>query len=217
MGSDLSRRAAARREELGLTREEVASLADMDPGYVAYLEEHAPRLTRQALYRLAAALDTTQDYLLGTDTAVPPGSATTAAPLPTTTALSPHRCMELIGPGGVGRIGLVARGDTAPTILPVNYLVRDGLIVFRTAEHGVVAGHLPGDAAFEVDRVDGAMSEGWSVLVTGRAEAIAEEAEAAALRARAPVRPWAGGERDLFVRVVPDRISGRHVGGQSLH
>lgn len=215
-GSDLGRRAAARRTELGLTREEVAHLADMDPGYVAYLEEHAPRMTRQALYRLAGALNTTQEYLLGSDTDVPPGSATTAVPLPETTVLPPEKCMELIGPGGVGRIGFLPEGAMAPTILPVNYLVRDGDIVFRTASHGVIAGYLPGDAAFEIDRVDGAMSEGWSVLVTGRAEPVTDEADAASLRTSAPVRPWAGGERDLFVRVAVHGVSGRRVGGRSM-
>lgn len=215
-GSDIGRRAAARRTELGLTREEVAHMADMDPGYVAYLEEYAPRMTRQALYRLAVALNTTQDYLLGSATDVPPGSGTTAAPLPKTTTLSPARCMELIGPGGVGRIGFVSRGGAAPTVLPVNYLVHDNDLVFRTTDHGVIAGHLPGDVAFEVDRVDGAMSEGWSVLVTGRAEPVTDEAESASLRTSAPVRPWAGGEHDLFVRVVAYEVSGRHVSGQSM-
>ncbi|MBE1456871.1 nitroimidazol reductase NimA-like FMN-containing flavoprotein (pyridoxamine 5'-phosphate oxidase superfamily) [Nocardiopsis terrae] len=214
-GSDLGRRAAARREELGLTREEVADSAGMDPGYVAYLEEHAPRMPRESLYRLARALNTSQDYLLGTDTDLPPGAATTAAPLPETHALSPDRCMELIGPGGVGRIGFVPEGESAPTILPVNYLVRDGAVVFRTGDHGVIAEYLPGDAAFEVDRVDGATSEGWSVLLVGRAAAVTDEAEAAALRAGARVRPWAGGDRDLFVRVTPDRVSGREVSGRT--
>lgn len=90
-GSDLGRRAAARRGELGLTQEEVAGLVGMDPGYVAYLEEYAPRMTRQALYRLALALNTTQDDLLGIGTDVPPGAATTAVPLPETHTLSPSR------------------------------------------------------------------------------------------------------------------------------
>lgn len=215
MGSDLGSRAAARRRELGLTRDEVARLADMDPGYVAYLEEHAPHMTRQALYRLAVALHTTQDYLLGAATGVPPGAMATEALLPETTAIPPGRCMDLIHPGGVGRVGFMPEGGFAPVILPVNYLVRDGEVVFRTRDRGVIAGHLPGTVAFEVDWVDGAMSEGWSVLVTGRAEPVTDGAEAASLRASAPVRPWAGGEHGLFVRVVVYEVSGRRVGGRA--
>ncbi|MFE1166046.1 helix-turn-helix domain-containing protein [Nocardiopsis sp. NPDC058789] len=216
-GSDLGRRAATRRRELGLTREEVARLAGMDPGYVAYLEEHASRMTRPTLDHLAGALDTTQDHLLGADTDLPPGTATTAAPVATTTSLPPSRCMRLIGPGGVGRIGLRSDSEPAPVILPVNFLVRDGAIVFRTAVHGLIAGNLPDEVAFEVDRVDAATSEGWSVLVVGRAEPVTEEAETARLRQSAPLRPWAGGEHDLYVRVTPRDVSGRRVGGRALH
>lgn len=185
----------------------------MDPGYVAYLEEHATRMTREALYRLASALGTTQDLLLGSGTDVPPGAATTAVPLPETTVLSPEKCMELIRPGGVGRFGFIPAGATVPAILPVNYLVHEGAIVFRTTRNGSIAGYVPGDGAFEVDRVDGAVSEGWSVLTTGPAEPVTQAAEAAALRSRAPVRPWAGGERELLVRLVPRSMSGRRVGG----
>ncbi|MBR8741820.1 pyridoxamine 5'-phosphate oxidase family protein [Nocardiopsis sp. MG754419] len=215
-GGDFSRRAAARRAELGLSREDVAKLADMDPGYVAYLEEHAPKLTRQALYRLAMALNTTEDHLLGVNTDAPPGAATTITPVPETTALSRRKCLELMSPGGVGRIGLVLAEATVPTILPVNYRVHDGTLVFRTGGQGLIARHLPHDAAFEVDRVDGATSEGWSVLVMGRADPVTDEDEVAVLRERAPVRPWAQGEHDLYVRVIPQRVTGRKVRGRSL-
>ncbi|MEC3891760.1 MULTISPECIES: helix-turn-helix domain-containing protein [Nocardiopsis] len=215
-GGDLGHRAAARRRELGLTREQVAERADMDPGYVAYLEEHTPRMTRPALYRLAEALNTTQDHLLGTDTDLPPGAMATEVPLPRTTVLSSRRCLELIEPGGVGRVGLVT-GESAPVILPVNYLFHEGAIVFRTKDDGVIGERLPQDIAFEVDRVDDAMSQGWSVLVRGRAEAVTDRALEEELRAHAPVRPWAGGERDLFVRVVPEEIGGREVSGRVPH
>ncbi|GAA1077237.1 helix-turn-helix domain-containing protein [Nocardiopsis metallicus] len=211
-GGDFGRRVAALRAELRMSREELAERAEMSPGYVAYLEEHAPRITRQALYRLAGALHTTQDHLLGADTRVPPGAASTAIPLPVVTALPERECRELISSGGVGRVGFVAEGGAAPVILPVNYLVRDGAVVFRTADRGLIARHLPADVAFEVDRVDGAMSEGWSVLIAGRAEPLTGET-ASELRDRGAVRPWAGGDLDLFVRIVPARITGRRVGG----
>jgi hypothetical protein len=29
--------------------------------------------------------------------------------------------------------------------------------------------------------------------------------------ARAGVQPWAGGERELFIRIVPTRITGRRI------
>ena len=171
-GSDLGRRAAARREELGLSQDEVANLADMDPGYVHYLEHHAARMTRHALHRLAAALRTTEEHLLGADTDLPPGTASSAGRAPGTLTLSRERCLELISAGGVGRISFLNEYEAAPTVLPVNFLVRGGSIVFRTRARGVIARHLPCRAAFQVDRVDGVMSSGWSVLVIGRAEPV---------------------------------------------
>ncbi|SDH96608.1 Helix-turn-helix domain-containing protein, partial [Sinosporangium album] len=37
---DIGRRVARRREDLGLTREQLAERTGMDPGYLAYLEEN---------------------------------------------------------------------------------------------------------------------------------------------------------------------------------
>ncbi|HEY3683542.1 MAG TPA: helix-turn-helix transcriptional regulator [Streptosporangiaceae bacterium] len=62
---DLARRIAARREELGLTRETVARRAGMGPGYLGHLEEHATMPTWETLRRVAAALETTPGVLLG--------------------------------------------------------------------------------------------------------------------------------------------------------
>src|SRR5699024_6885374 len=57
---DLGRRVAQRRAELGLTREQIGLQARMDPGYVAYLEEHPPSLTRSSLHRLRSEEHTSE-------------------------------------------------------------------------------------------------------------------------------------------------------------
>ncbi|GAA3766362.1 helix-turn-helix domain-containing protein [Salinactinospora qingdaonensis] len=208
---DIGRRVEQRRLELQLSREELAEQAGMAPGYVAYLEEHPPLLSRWALYRLAAALRTSPDQLLGAETEAPAGSAATAVPSPELLTLTSQQCLDLIAPGGVGRVAFVIEGESAPTVLPVNYVVREAAIVFRTAAHGVIAKHAPGPVSFQVDRLDGAMSEGWSVLVAGHAQRVEEASETAALRGVAPVRPWAGGERDTYMRITPVELSGRRI------
>ncbi|GAA4947553.1 hypothetical protein GCM10023224_34040 [Streptomonospora halophila] len=213
-GGDLGRRVARRRAELGLSRDQVAESAGMDPGYVAYLEEHPGSLSRQALYRLAQALHTSPEQLLGADTDTPPGHAATAAPDPAIRPLGTRECLELIGPGGVGRVAFTETAGAAPLVLPVNYTLSEGAVVFRTAAGGVIARHTPGPMSFQVDRLDGGTSEGWSVLATGRAETVDDEARLARLRAHHTVRPWAGGERDVWVRFEPERITGRRVGGR---
>ncbi|RNL86020.1 helix-turn-helix domain-containing protein [Halostreptopolyspora alba] len=213
-GGDTARRIAQRRGELGLTRDEVAERAGMDPGYVAYLEEYPARFSRESLYRLARALHTYPDHLLGVGTDTPPGSAATAVRAPGTSALTAEECLELIGPGGVGRAAFTETPDSAPVVLPVNYALSDGAVVFRTAADGVIARHAPGPMSFEVDRIEGAMSQGWSVLLAGRAHRVDAAAELAALRERHPLRPWAGGDRETWIRVEAERVTGRRVGGE---
>jgi nitroimidazol reductase NimA-like FMN-containing flavoprotein (pyridoxamine 5'-phosphate oxidase superfamily) len=210
--SDVGRRVAQRRSELGMSRAELAERAGMDPGYVAYMEEQPARLSQEALYHLAHALHTSPDHLLGADTDTPPGSSSTAVPEPGIRTLTTEECLALIDPGGVGRVAFADTADTAPLVLPVNYVLSDGTVVFRTAADGVIARHVPGPMGFEVDRLDSAMSEGWSVLVAGHARRVDGGAELAALREHHSPRPWAGGEREAWVRVEPERVTGRRVG-----
>jgi nitroimidazol reductase NimA-like FMN-containing flavoprotein (pyridoxamine 5'-phosphate oxidase superfamily) len=129
--------------------------------------------------------------------------------------LDENECLHLIEPGGIGRIGYVGR--FGPTVLPVNYQLRGGAIVFRTAADGPLDEDLRtgiADAtyrvAFEIDGIDLAAGRGWSVLVQGPAQHV-RETELDAVR-EAGVEPWAPGDRQLFVRIVPSRITGRRVG-----
>lgn len=62
---DLGRRLTARRDELGLDVETLAAASGIPADYCRYLEEHATLPTRETLYRLAQALDTTPARLLG--------------------------------------------------------------------------------------------------------------------------------------------------------
>ncbi len=129
--------------------------------------------------------------------------------------LSENECRELIAPGGIGRIAYVGR--FGPAVLPVNYKMLGGAIVFRTAEHGPLdedlrTGIANADyrVAFEIDRIDPAAQQGWSVLIQGPAHHVTGAEEDAARETG--VEPWAPGDRELFVRIVPSRIIGRRVG-----
>jgi nitroimidazol reductase NimA-like FMN-containing flavoprotein (pyridoxamine 5'-phosphate oxidase superfamily) len=123
--------------------------------------------------------------------------------------------LRLISPGGIGRIAYAGRFGLA--VLPVNYRWHDSAIVFRTAEHSPLdedlrTGIAGGDykVAFEIDDYDLAERQGWSVLIQGPAHHIETEAErTAAIQAGA--EPMAPGRRELFVRIVPSRITGRRI------
>ncbi|MEV0387384.1 pyridoxamine 5'-phosphate oxidase family protein [Nonomuraea sp. NPDC050643] len=212
---DLGRRIIHHRERLGLTREQVAARADMSPGYVKYLEEHADTPDTGTLDRLADALDTTMDDLLGGGRDRPPGHGPAMAN-PTLERLDEAECLRLIEPGGIGRVAF--NGPYGPTVLPVNYRMHNGAIVFRTTAGGAMDQDLRSGLegvdikiAFQIDRIDEANREGWSVLVQGPAHHVPpEEVEGVS---GAGVTPWAGGERHLYILIVPQQISGRRIHG----
>ncbi|WP_328341007.1 helix-turn-helix domain-containing protein [Streptomyces violaceus] len=206
---DLGRRITQRRTELGLTRQETATQAGMAPAYLQYLEER-PTADPGAgtLLRLAGALKTTVWHLTGGDTELPPGLGR-ASRTPRFTELTEAECRSLLSTHGVGRLAVPT--DSGPVVLPVNYSVVDGAIVFRTdlgTTPAEAAGH---QVAFEVDRIDESFSEGWSVLVRGPARAVTDPDEVARLAEQAYSTPWAGGRRELWLRVEPVAVTGRRI------
>jgi hypothetical protein len=54
------------------------------------------------------------------------------------------------------------------------------------------------------------MSEGWSVLVTGRARLVDDPSELEQL-ARLGIEPWPGGRRDAVIRIETAEMSGRVI------
>ena len=132
--------------------------------------------------------------------------------------LDEGQCLQLISGGGIGRIAYTSR--YGPAVLPVNYMWRDGAIVFRTAAHGPLDEDLRtgiADAdyrvAFEIDSIDPGAHQGWSVLIQGPAHHLTGSEEDSVRQAG--VEPWAPGNRELFVRIVPTRVTGRRVGPAS--
>jgi nitroimidazol reductase NimA-like FMN-containing flavoprotein (pyridoxamine 5'-phosphate oxidase superfamily) len=205
---DIGRRVALRRRELGLTREEAAERAGMAPGYLEYLETRPGETAISGLLRLAAALETTLTELLGGGVDVPPGRGG-AKGRPALEELGTEECWDRLADRGVGRVGFTT--SDGPLVLPVNYRVSAGTVLFRTAPGSATAAAVGNRVAFEVDHVDDALSQGWSVLVVGRAEAEAEDAATEAEAAAAGPTPWAGGSRDLLVRIAPDSVTGRVI------
>ena len=129
--------------------------------------------------------------------------------------LSEDQCLRLISAGGIGRIAYASR--FGPAVLPVNYALQDGAVVFRTAADGPLdedlrTGITDADykVAFEIDSIDLATRQGWSVLVQGPAHHVTGTGQDAVRRAG--IESWAPGPRELFVRIVPSRITGRRVG-----
>lgn len=208
-GGDLGRRVAERRQELGLDLDEVAERAGMSPTYLRLLETNpAVQPSPAGLLRLASALDTTVETLSGAGMEAPPGRGHLLA-RPELQVLDVGECRRLIAPGGVGRVVFVA--DRGPVALPANFRCLDDDVVYRTEGRSSLVPPDGGDeASFEVDHLDDALTEGWSVLLTGTRRLVTDPDEASRVWTSG-VTPWADGDRDTLVRIAVREVSGRRI------
>ncbi|MEU7137487.1 pyridoxamine 5'-phosphate oxidase family protein [Streptomyces sp. NPDC046261] len=201
-------RCAVRREQLGLTREELAGRAGMSVAYLGQVESFSGDFDPAALMRLAAALEMPYDELVEGPREPAPGGQP-AAPHPLLAQLPEGECWRRLGTHGVGRIGLSA--VPTPVVLPVNFLVDGRTVVYRTEAGGAAAPAEGDQLAFEADHIDERLSRGWSVLITGTAEHITDPGTVASLSTQPGAQPWAGGKRDLWVRIRPGAVTGRTI------
>ncbi|MFJ8160072.1 helix-turn-helix domain-containing protein [Streptomyces sp. NPDC096136] len=210
MTTDLGRRIAARRTAAGMSREELGERCGADARYIASLEDHVALPTVGTLARLAEALGTTVGALAGTR--ADPGPARPGRP-PHTEArpvvLGEEECRRLLGVRGIGRVAVFTADG--PAVLPVNYLVVDDGVAFRTAAGTVLAGAAGTEAAFEAERIDEVAAKGWSVLAVGVLAAASRPDVLEGLAEAAHATPWAGGERTHWMTLAPDRLTGRRV------
>lgn len=135
----------------------------------------------------------------------------TAVPAPAVVPLSHDECLRLLAADEVGRLAFVSGSGAA--IVPVNYALDGEAVVMRTDPGSKLRYGPRARASFEIDRFDPATRTGWSVVATGRLEEVTPYLPDAWARVRAlTLEPWAGGEKATWLRLVPDRITGRRVG-----
>ncbi|MBX6768174.1 MAG: pyridoxamine 5'-phosphate oxidase family protein [Actinomadura rubrobrunea] len=123
--------------------------------------------------------------------------------------LDTAQCRSLLASAPVGRIVFTDRA--LPAVQPVNFALVDGDVVIRTSVGSKLAAAVRNAVvAFEADDFDVESRTGWSVVVVGQARVVTEPDELEKLR-RLPLRPWAPGEREHFVRITPRIFSGRRI------
>jgi nitroimidazol reductase NimA-like FMN-containing flavoprotein (pyridoxamine 5'-phosphate oxidase superfamily) len=180
----------------------------MDVGYLEYLERSADASpSAAAVLRLADALGTTTSALVGGEVERAPGEGH-AGPHPRLEILSKEECEAHLAAGGVGRI--VFSTEKRPVALPVNFMSKHGDVLFRTNNALAITLEKEKIVSFEVDRIDEAMSEGWSVLATGTPYRVVDSKECEKL-VTWDIEPWAGGTRNEFIRIAIDELSGRVI------
>jgi len=121
--------------------------------------------------------------------------------------LAKSECWEFLRGQVVGRLAVVVDGH--PDVFPINYVVHNGSVIFRTADgtklHGSVS-HTP--VAFEIDGYNTSTEQAWSVVLRGRAqelEPMTGLAEAKALT----LEPWQAGGKNHLMRINTLNLSGR--------
>lgn len=206
---DVGRRILQRQQELSLSIDELAERAGMAASYLEYLEQASiAEPSPSTLRRIALALEISVPDLLGGEQGRPHGWAD-AATNPHLIKIEGTECEELLARGGVGR--LVFRSGEKPVALPVNFKMLSGDVVFRSSEGSEVTAIAPdAPVSFEVDRIDDAMSEGWSVLATGTVQVIRATEEIDEVRALG-IEPWAGGDRRIYFRLSVTDLTGRRI------
>lgn len=136
-------------------------------------------------------------------------TVTTVEPGPWVEYLSGAECWERLDGADVGRIGVLV--DSAPEIYPINFVVADHTIVFRTDPGSKLHGlDRSPSVCFEVDGIDRDDRSGWSVLVKGRAAELLTAEDRRAVEAL-PLELWGLGAKDHWVRIQPVEVTGRRI------
>ncbi len=120
-------------------------------------------------------------------------------------------CRGLLAGGVFGRVAVCT--PAGAQIFPVNYSVVGEAVVFRTSAYGVVAtSDWDVPMAFEVDHVDYSDQRGWSVVAVGRGERVEDAEVLVQIKRTWDPRPWAAGQRPLYVRLAWTELTGRRLG-----
>lgn len=124
--------------------------------------------------------------------------------------LDHDECMALLASVPIGRIAMIDSGEIV--VLPVNHVVQDGRVCFRTAPGAKLdAGIMQHVATFEADDYDEVEGTGWSVILKGRADLVTDPDELERLR-ESGVRPWSNPTfRTNWVTMHATSVTGRRV------
>lgn len=117
-------------------------------------------------------------------------------------------CVALMAQSPLGRIAVVIDGRAL--VFPVNFTLDGDAVVLRTDAGTKLHAARDGPVTFECDGTDPVYHTGWSVLATGNAEEVRNDAEIARLQ-RLPLGPWCPGPKSTWLRIQPRSLTGRRI------
>ena len=115
-------------------------------------------------------------------------------------------CISLLRLESIGRLATTPAMEIAPDVIPVNYVLDGDRPVLRTNDGLTADRAVAHPVSLQVDRFDWFHRSGWSVLVQGTAEIIRPTADV-----EKRLDSWAPGDRLRFLRITPQRITGRRI------
>jgi nitroimidazol reductase NimA-like FMN-containing flavoprotein (pyridoxamine 5'-phosphate oxidase superfamily) len=137
----------------------------------------------------------------------PPGVDVDARESGATEVLDTEQCWALLTSVEVGRLAVAAAGDI--DIFPLNFIVDDGAIVFRSAAGTkMIEVVLAGRVAFEVDGYEPEHGRAWSVVLKGSAHLL-DRWDDIYHAQDLPLFPWNASPKERFVKIIPDMMTGR--------
>jgi nitroimidazol reductase NimA-like FMN-containing flavoprotein (pyridoxamine 5'-phosphate oxidase superfamily) len=121
------------------------------------------------------------------------------------TVLDDSAAWDLLGGVSLGRLVTALGGQLE--IFPVNFVVQDRSVLFRTSEGTKLFSTVMNDQVlFEAD--DHTAGEGWSVILRGAARVLNTSAEIHDAE-RTNLIPWVATEKLRYVRITPSEVSAR--------
>lgn len=125
--------------------------------------------------------------------------------------LTREESLALLGSVPVGRIVFTDRA--LPAVQPVNFVLYDGAVIFRTgAGSKLAAATRQAIVAFQADSFDKSTESGWSVTAVGPSRVVEDDAELSRL-STLPLQPWVSNDREYYIRVELAQVTGRRLVG----
>jgi uncharacterized protein len=123
---------------------------------------------------------------------------------------SEEECLERLAGAQIGRVVVVHDGQ--PLAFPVNYVLDHRTVAFRTDPGTKLDAATLQKVAFQIDDVDFATLQGWSVLVQGVGQELTDDVDEWSERVTAHhLEPWAAGDKRHWVAIAVPRFSGRRI------
>jgi len=121
--------------------------------------------------------------------------------------ISSFDAWQLLAGADVARIAW--HGPSGVSIVPVNCVLVDGALWFRTTPSASIARAGDGqEVAAEVDHLDPVARTAWSVVVRSVVELVDPQAAPDAV---GELAIWPAGARSLYVRLEPTSVTGRRL------